>query len=413
MNGLLARQLHELVHSLSASLDVAVEATDLQLNRIARATPVASPDERLAEALSPRHLGISATAVALIAVPAYIGGSVDLGVPSTLVIPVRSQGAAPALLLWVTCARGPLSSEQIASVQRIAVATVCALESAGMLAWPTWEDDHMGRAFAAGDLDALDALLGDAIRERKLLHDGSFVCVAMSMPTALDPDDSGATARRRMTMIANRLAEQRQRDRVLIAYSGSVSFALFAPPPRDARPPFADLVATHAADLIFRSRKDGIDPPWLVAASSLVPDRASVAVWQARQALDLAESMGWKHQVIHWETAAHMRGFAAVPTETLERHFISPPLKALLGDASAADLVRTLRAFLHTAGNVKQISEEQFLHRATVYHRIRKLEGRLGVDLFSGAGRLEVHVGLVAATIVEARTSAARFRSDA
>lgn len=406
MNGLLSRQLHELVNSLSASLDVAVEITDLQLNRIARAMPVASADGRGTGSLSPRHLGISATAVAQIQDLVYVGGSVDLGVPSTLVIPVRVQGAAPALLLWVTCTRGPLSSEQIASVQRIAVATVQALESAGMLATPTWEGDHLGNAFATGDFEALDALLGNAIRERKLLQDGAFVCVAISMPGALALDESGATARSRVMLVVNRLAEQHQRDRVLIAYSDSVSFALFSPPPRDASPALTGLIATQTVDLIFRTRKDGTDPPWLVAVSSLVPDRASVAVWQARQALDLAESLGWKHRVVHWESAAHMRGFAAVPTETLERHFISPSLKSLLADESAADLVSTLQAFLHTAGNIKQISEKHFLHRTTIYHRLRKLEDRLGVDLFSGAGRLEIHTGLVAAMIVEGRTAA-------
>ncbi|MFF4415368.1 PucR family transcriptional regulator [Streptosporangium sp. NPDC001559] len=408
MNGVLTQHLHELVHSLGASLDVPVEVTDVQLNRIARSMPSSSADEHLAEAVSPRHLGLSARSVALISEPAYIGGSADLGTPLMLVIPVRSPGSAPSLLLWITCARGPLSPERIESVGRIAEATVCSLEAAGLLVSPEWADDHVGRAFASGDLDGLDSLLGQAIGGGRLLHDGTFVCLALSMPAALAPDASGSAAQRRLTAVMNRFAEDHLRDRCLIAFSGSVSFALLAPHPRDVQTTLPGRLATKTVDLIFRSRRNGADLPWLVAVSTIVADRASVAVWQARQSLDLAEGMGWKHQVVHWERTAHMRGLAAVPTDVLMCHFISPSLRRLLEDESAEDLVRTLRAFLTTAGNVKQVAADLYLHRATVYHRIRRVETRLGVDLFSGAGRLEVHAGLLAAEIVASRTTAGR-----
>nr|WP_237532206.1 helix-turn-helix domain-containing protein [Streptomyces sp. SID8352] len=98
-----------------------------------------------------------------------------------------------------------------------------------------------------------------------------------------------------------------------------------------------------------------------------------------------------------------MAGLAAVPTNILAHHFVSPPLRWLLEDESAAALVETLRAYLTTAGNVKQVAADLYLHRATVYHRIRKVEERLGIDLFSGGGRLEAHAGLLAADIVASR----------
>ncbi|MCW5251454.1 MULTISPECIES: PucR family transcriptional regulator [unclassified Streptomyces] len=403
MNGLLAQHLQELVQSLAASLDVPVELTDLHLHRVARSVPNASPDDVRAEPVSPRHLGLSTRAVTRISVPVYIGGSVELGVPSTLVLPVSSPGSAPSLLLWITCARGPLSSERVESVSRIAEASVHALEGAGLLVPPEWADDHVGRAFATGDLETLDVLLGRAIREGRLQHDDSFVCLALSMPAAIDARSADPATRGRLAALTNRFAEAHPRNRCLIAFSGSVSFALLAPYPRDVHDALPELLATKAADLVFRSRPQGVDVPWLVAASTVVSGRASAAVWQARQSLDLGDSLGWKHQVIRWDSTGHMAGLAAVPTNILAHHFVSPPLRWLLEDESAAALVETLRAYLTTAGNVKQVAADLYLHRATVYHRIRKVEERLGIDLFSGGGRLEAHAGLLAADIVASR----------
>ncbi|MEU8623527.1 helix-turn-helix domain-containing protein [Streptomyces sp. NPDC048669] len=404
MNGLLTQHLHELVQSLAASLDVPVELTDLHLTRVARSVPTGSSDDSRAEPVSPRHLGLSTRAVTLICEPVYIGGSVDLGIPSTLVMPLSSPGSAPALLLWITCSRGPLSSDRVASVSRIAEATVLSLETAGLLVSPEWADDEYGRAFATGDLAALDVLLGQAIREGRLQHDEAFVCLALSVPGAIGAASSVPAAHQRLAILTNRVAETHPRNRCLIASSGSVSFVLLAPHPRDVHPALPELLATKAADLVFRSRPQGADEvPWLVAASTVVSGRASTAVWQARQSLDLGDSLGWRQQVIRWDRAGHMAGLAAVPTNILVHHFVSPSLRWLLEDESATPLVETLRAYLTAAGNVKQVATDLYLHRATVYHRIRKVEGRLGLDLFSGYGRLEVHAGLLASDIIASR----------
>jgi hypothetical protein len=403
VNGVLTEQLHELVNSLGASLDLPVELTDLQLNRIARSIPAGVGTDDFADTMSPRHLGVSIHAAARLLTPVYFGGSDDLGMPSTLVIPVRSPGAVPSMLLWITCVRGPISGERIQSVTLIAESTVGALETAGVLSALEWADDHFGRAFSTGDIDRLDEMLGESIQSGALRHDGAFVCLAISIPGALESDLSGTDAQRRLTAITHRFAEAHPRDRCLIAFSGSVSFALLAPRQRDVQESLPDLLVSKAADLIFRSRTGGVDLPWLVAVSSLVADRASTAIWQARQSLDLAQAMGHKHQVVSWAKVAHMRGIAAVPTDILQRHFISPTLRSLMTDESAQDLVQTLRLFLSTAGNVKTTAEVLYLHRASVYHRLRRAEELLGVDLSQGSARLEIHMGLVAADIVENR----------
>ena len=57
-------------------------------------------------------------------------------------------------------------------------------------------------------------------------------------------------------------------------------------------------------------------------------------------------------------------------------------------------LVLTLETYLDHAGDVKQTAAELWLHRTTLYYRLRRIEEIAGVDLTRGEDRLLCHVAL-------------------
>lgn len=66
----------------------------------------------------------------------------------------------------------------------------------------------------------------------------------------------------------------------------------------------------------------------------------------------------------------------------------------LLGDSEAPSLVPTLLAYLEHGGEARAAADELFIHRSSLYHRLRRIERVCGVELSSGDVRLELHLGL-------------------
>jgi DNA-binding PucR family transcriptional regulator len=54
----------------------------------------------------------------------------------------------------------------------------------------------------------------------------------------------------------------------------------------------------------------------------------------------------------------------------------------------------TLETYLEYAGDATRSAAALFLHRSSFYSRLHRIEGLAGVDLKSGADRLELHLGL-------------------
>jgi hypothetical protein len=70
------------------------------------------------------------------------------------------------------------------------------------------------------------------------------------------------------------------------------------------------------------------------------------------------------------------------------------PLRRLLEHADAEPLAATLEAYLDRAGDARAAAEALFIHRTTLYHRLRRIEAITGLDLRDGDDRLALHIGL-------------------
>lgn len=88
----------------------------------------------------------------------------------------------------------------------------------------------------------------------------------------------------------------------------------------------------------------------------------------------------------------------AQPREQLRSMGVEQAITALV-DADPALLV-TAETFLDRAGDSRAVAERLNVHRATIYHRLRRIEQLTGFDLSDGERRLVLHLGIKAARLL-------------
>ena len=93
--------------------------------------------------------------------------------------------------------------------------------------------------------------------------------------------------------------------------------------------------------------------------------------------------------VTRWDELRAQRLLSALPPTALGD--LPDGVRALLDHEQ---LALTLETFLDHAGDVKQTAAELWLHRTSLYYRLRRIEEIAGVDLNRGEDRLLCHVAL-------------------
>ena len=121
---------------------------------------------------------------------------------------------------------------------------------------------------------------------------------------------------------------------------------------------------------------------------------AALSHRQALKAADVANAVLSFGSVVDWEQLGVYRVLAEFPPERFGPEVIAPGLRSLLDDAGKHSLVQTVETYLDNAGDTQATAGELFLHRTTLYHRLRRFEREAEVDLASGADRLMLHLSL-------------------
>jgi PucR-like helix-turn-helix protein len=93
--------------------------------------------------------------------------------------------------------------------------------------------------------------------------------------------------------------------------------------------------------------------------------------------------------VVRWDALGSYRLLAPLAESPLP-----PPLRRLLDHPDAEPLVATLEAYLDRAGDVPATAGTLFIHRTSLYHRLRRIEAITGASLRDGDHRLVLHIGL-------------------
>jgi DNA-binding PucR family transcriptional regulator len=112
---------------------------------------------------------------------------------------------------------------------------------------------------------------------------------------------------------------------------------------------------------------------------------------QALRAADVAAAMPTFGDVVQWDDLGVYQMLTAIPSDLLGADALHPGLRKLL---AARDLLATLERYLDLAGDMQQTAASLYLHRTTLYHRLRRIERMADVDLRKGDDRLALHLSM-------------------
>ncbi|MEA2378997.1 MAG: hypothetical protein QOD13_2904, partial [Thermoleophilaceae bacterium] len=128
------------------------------------------------------------------------------------------------------------------------------------------------------------------------------------------------------------------------------------------------------------------------SAKSLV--EAVISYRQAVRALDVAEAVSSFGHVVEWDDLGIYRLLVNLPLDQLGATELHAGLQALVDDPRHHSLVATLESFLDNAGDVQATAAALYVHRTSLWHRLRRIEELAGVNLNRGEDRLMLHLGL-------------------
>lgn len=385
------RLLHELVDSIGIALEVPVELTDPRLRTLARSelAPVDGIVRGFRPDLSPR-VRIPSGHREPIRVPAVEA----IGLPGFWVVPIYGFERLRALL-WLL--DGDVERSAVRYATTAAAATIRGLDTAG-----AFDSDarasHLDAVAFSDHIAQVERAIDDAVERGGFAFDSVSIALAVVVEPAsahfAAADGLAATLRTTVERGATVLPPQR----TLSAQGGSEAVVLLAPFPQDHPVAHLERAIAIAQDLMYRNQDRGFYQRWSLGTSAVVrhPDGPARALWQARQAARTGLRLGLVGRVVEWSDAERYHGLPQLPPRFIDDHFLTAELVAFFSEPDNADLLATLESFLEHAGNVQAVASERFVHRTNVYHRLRRIEAELGVDLSRGHDRLALHMGLIA-----------------
>ena len=140
---------------------------------------------------------------------------------------------------------------------------------------------------------------------------------------------------------------------------------------------------------------------WRVAIGPAVPSLGDLgqsfhAALAALRVLGAAPELG---NPVHWDSLGAWRLAACISDSSLLGVAVHPALARLEADPHSAVLIETLEAYLAHACNVGEAAKALYIHRASLYARLKRIETVGGVDLADGEERLALHMSMKVARL--------------
>ncbi|WP_223840115.1 PucR family transcriptional regulator [Saccharopolyspora pogona] len=149
--------------------------------------------------------------------------------------------------------------------------------------------------------------------------------------------------------------------------------------------------------MISRFRQlSGRDTRFVLGVSDAVDElsqivRAHRQAFVAARAALLVPSLG---EVARWGRLGAYDILLRLPGDEMVRAARVPALEALEAADSQQVLVTTLTAFFDNACDIRRTASRLCIHRATLYHRLRRIEKITDHHFDNGDDRLTLHLGL-------------------
>lgn len=390
-------EVQTLVEQLSAELDRSVLVDDASLRLLAYSPTLGSEDEVRRTAILTRETPRAirdlhfAQGIASATRPVRTAPHPDIGLQARVCVPIRCQGALFGYL-WLIDSDQSLTDADCQAAER------CAAE----IGTAMYRRDELEKPQREHELHLLEQLLGADAAEREaaahelaagdLLVGGAGVGV-LAVRRCGDPEpELGSSERARLGLALDqfrRSLPRRQALSAVVADHGVVVVSVGEP---DGLPE----LARRAQEAL-----DG-DGRAVIGYSALHdhPRDAHRAHEHARLALRVAGALAEHGTPAGWEELGAYRLLARAADTPHARELIHPGLPKLFALHSKESLVQTLEAYLDNGCDTKLTAEALFLHRASLYYRLQRIEAITGTSLKSGADRLALHCGLKLARLV-------------
>lgn len=369
-------ELQDLVDGLAARLGRAATIDDQRFHLVAFSSHGNDIDDvRLAsilhrEAPAAVQDRLLAAGIDHATAPVRVPADGELGMRARWCVPVRFEGMLFGWL-WLVDEPEPLDDAQLDD------AVACATEAAPLLYRERMLDDE-GRARERRLVAALlgaDAMLrreaADVVAADGLLMDSVDGCVALAVA---GDDAAGVVA-----------ALERVR-RALPPHACLVGDAALVMAGAGGAPTDAAIARAVGQERVV-ARGPVVERLEDVATSyAAACDALAVA-----PVLPIDQVDG---TIIDYERLGAWRLLARIPRDAATAAAIPAPLRALAERADGPQLLQTLETFLDNGGDIPRTAGELFVHRTSLYARLRRIERDTGADLADGAQRLDLHLGL-------------------
>lgn len=307
--------------------------------------------------------------------PVHLPAAPELGMAPRVCVPVRDGAGLLGFLWLVDEPERPLSGEEIT--------TACATAAAAAALMRGMRESHDADRARRSRL-LTDALAGDTRAAAALLEDGGLVPAPMVTVAVTAPADEAAGLGGRL----RRLLPFRHALDVTLE-TGELVLAITLPAGTDPDVLLARLART-AGDVV------GMAEP----RPSL--DALAVCLREARAAALVARRVPGRGPGARFARLGTDGVLALLEPTVLAGLRDIPALLALAGQDQEGALRSTLLTWLDHGGDASAAAEELSLHRATLYHRLRRIETLTGISLEDGETRLALHLALRAARLLPA-----------
>jgi len=135
---------------------------------------------------------------------------------------------------------------------------------------------------------------------------------------------------------------------------------------------------------------------WRLGQGPVVSELASVAV-SYRAALDavrIAAAIPEIGELAAWDDLGAWKLLSLIPAGEQLRLTMHPGLSRVAQLRDGDLLLETLEAYLDSGGDAQCTASKLFIHRTSLYARLRRIERDADVDLSSGEDRLALHMSL-------------------
>ena len=406
-------EVQALVEQLSADLDRSVLVDDASLRLLAYSPTLGSDDEVRKTAILTRETPRAvrdlhfAQGIANAVQPVRTAPRPDVGLESRVCVPIRCQGALFGYL-WLIDADQSLTEADCEAAER------CAAE----IGTAMYRRDELERPQRELEVRLLEALLGDEVAAREVaVHDlgsGDVLVAAatigvLALRRSGDQDaELGPAERARLGLALDqfrRTLPRRQALSTVGSHHGVLIVAL------SERGSIADIAqrAQDALDAAFAG--DGQAVIGYSEPCEHLRD-AHRAHSHARLALRVAGALPDHETPAGWEGLGAYRLLARAAETPHASELIHPGLPKLFALHSKESLVQTLEAYLDNGCDTKLTAEALYLHRASLYYRLQRIEAITSTSLKSGADRLALHSGLKLARLVGMHPALRRTNTD-